>query len=96
MVKENKPKLVYVTKTKAQQHYLELLKNKIGFECLFGVGSIGRRGGVALLWKEVEDMEIQNYASKHINVVGNITKIGFSSKLTGFYGHPVATKRLES
>jgi hypothetical protein len=44
--------MVLLMETKMQKQKNEFLKNKIGYEGMFMVGSVGRRGGLAMLWKE--------------------------------------------
>ncbi|XP_059431606.1 uncharacterized protein LOC132165127 [Corylus avellana] len=55
------------------------------------VDSIGRSGGLALLWKDEAGIEIQNYSHRHINATvkpSNLPPWTF----TGFYGHPDTQK----
>jgi hypothetical protein len=40
---------------------MESIKVKLGFSGLFVVEPLGRSGGLALLWQDVQNMEIQNY-----------------------------------
>jgi hypothetical protein len=60
------------------------------------VGLVGKSGGLALLWREVEEIEIQNYSCCHINAIVKNTTMGVQWKLTRFYGHPKWNKRKES
>ena len=69
---------------------------KLGFECLFIVDSVGRSGGLALLWKDIEMVEIQNFSRRHINAIVKDRAIAQSWKFIGFYGHPDWMKRHES
>jgi hypothetical protein len=63
---------------------------------MFVVNPVGKSGGLALLWKEVEELEIQNYSRRHINAIVTDTTTGVQWKFTGFYGHPEWNKRKES
>jgi hypothetical protein len=63
---------------------------------MFGVDSVGRSGGLLLLWKKNFNVIIQNYSRRHINAEINICANNLKWKLTGFYGHPNSAKRKES
>jgi exonuclease III len=67
LVREKKPKLVFIVETKMHHHRLDFLKAKLGMENLFGVDSVGKGGGLCLLWKNGVEVNIQNYSRRHIN-----------------------------
>lgn len=96
MVKEKKPKMVFVMETKLHSMKLERIHIKAGFGSVFGVDSVGRSGGLALFWADDFSMDIQNYSRRHINVEVRTTVLGPKWKFTGFYGNPEAWKRYES
>lgn len=83
--------------TKSTKHKMEGLHVKLGFEGLFVVvDPVGRSGGLALLWKEKNETEIQNYTRRHINVVVRLAENSTPWRFTGFSGHPNWMKRHES
>lgn len=47
----------------------EMARVKLGFAGLFVVEPVGRSGDLALLWKEVEQLEIQKFSRRHIHAV---------------------------
>jgi hypothetical protein len=96
MTKEKRPNILFLMKTKCRKNKMELVRVKLGFEGLFAVDPIGRSGGLALLWKEVDILEIQNFSKQHINAIVKHLETGKGWKLTGFYGHSDWTKRCES
>jgi hypothetical protein len=96
MVKEKKPSFLFLMETISTRRRMEWIRIKIGYAGVFAVDPVGRSGGVALLWKEDQDLEIQNYSQRHINAVVKRRGDGFSWKLTGFYGDPDSSKRKES
>lgn len=53
--------------TKLRQNKMGSIRIKIGFNGMFVVDCVGRSGGLALLWSEGIDVEIQNYSRGHIN-----------------------------
>lgn len=73
MVKEKKPNIVFLMETKCRNAKMEGIRVKLDFVGLFVVDPIGRSGGLALLWKEKNVLDIQNYFRWHINaVVANV------------------------
>ena len=60
---------MFLMETRSSKMKMEFLKVKLGFEGLFVVDRVGRSGGLSLLWKEKNEVEIQNYTRSHINVV---------------------------
>jgi hypothetical protein len=72
------------------------MRIKLGFEGLFVVDPIGWSKGLALIWKEKNELEIQNYSCRHINAVVKIMGSSTPWRLTGFYGHPNWAKCHES
>jgi hypothetical protein len=68
----------------------------LGFDGLFVVGPVGRSKGLALLWKEKNEVEIQNYTRRHINAVIKHSDSTQPWRFTGFYSHPNLAKRHES
>jgi hypothetical protein len=63
---------------------------------MFVVDLVRRSGGLALCWKDNDLVEIQNFSRRHINAIIRLTAGEPGWKVTGFYGHPVWTKRHES
>jgi hypothetical protein len=96
MVKEKRPKVVFLIETKCRSAKMERVRVRIGFEGLFVVDPIGKSGGLALLWRESNTLEIQNYSRWHINAVMKEFEGGVPRRLTGFYGQPDWTRRKES
>ena len=44
---------------------MEVVRIKLGFAKAFVVDSVGRSGGLALIWKDEGEVEIQNYSRRH-------------------------------
>jgi exonuclease III len=61
MVKEKGPDLVFLMETKMQNKKCDFIRIKLGFDYMFGVDSVGRSGGLLLLWKNDYNVAIQNY-----------------------------------
>jgi hypothetical protein len=69
MVKEKKPNFLFLMETISNKWRMEWIKVKLGFVSLLAVDPVGRSGGVALLWKEENEIKIQNYSRRHISAI---------------------------
>ncbi|KAF5451994.1 hypothetical protein F2P56_027039 [Juglans regia] len=79
---------------------MEKLKFRIGFTNCMAVSSEGRSGGLALYWNNNSQLEILNFSKHHIHALvtnkEGDDREGVSWYLTGIYGHPEASRRLET
>jgi hypothetical protein len=57
---------------------------KLGFEANFVVDSIGRSGGLTLLWNLETNVEVQNFSRRHINATVLDVKTGKIVEIHGF------------
>ncbi|OMP01909.1 reverse transcriptase [Corchorus capsularis] len=74
---------------------MEWIRCRIGYDCCFSVGSVGRSGGLAMLWNNEIAVSIVSYSNLHIDItVGNVDSEKW--RFTGFYGRPETNKRHES
>jgi hypothetical protein len=96
LVKEKKPKMVFLMETKLCAHRLETIRLRIGFDSVFVVDCVGKSEGLALLWKSEIKVEIQNYSRRHVNVRVWWEPQGPQWKFMRFYGQLVLEKRRES
>jgi exonuclease III len=95
-VKEKKPDMVFLMETKFFNKNCDFLCVKLGYDHMFVVDSVGRSGGLILLWRNKMDVSIQNYSRRHINVVVTNGRLGNTWKFMGFYGHLDTAKRKEA
>jgi hypothetical protein len=96
MVKEKRPSFLFFMETISYKRRMEWIRIKLGFARMFVLDPVGRNGGLALLWKEENELEIQNYSRRHINAIVMKSKEGIPWKLIGFYGNPNNVLRNES
>jgi len=96
LVKEKRPDLVFLMETKLNKKRDESIRCKLGFDQCFVVECIGKSGGLMLLWRNQNGVEIQNYSQSHINAVVRCKHDDSPWKLTGFYGNPDTARRNES
>ena len=90
------PKIVFLMETKSKKNRMERIKNRIGFSNGLIVPSVGRSGGIALLWTREISLEIKSYTKFHIDAVISDANSGYRWRITSFYGHPETHKRYES
>jgi hypothetical protein len=96
LVKEKRPNFLFLMETKRNKIKMEVIWGQLGYVGLFAVDPVGKSGRLALLWREVEEIEIQNYSRCHINAIVTNTTTGVQWKLTEFYDHLEWNKRKES
>jgi len=96
LVKERKLIFVFLMETLSSKKKLESIWCRLGFAGLFVVDPIGRSGGLALFWKDVQSLEIFNYSRSHIHAVIKDSEGAPQWQFTGFYGQPDVTRRNES
>jgi hypothetical protein len=79
--------------TKLNSKKMEAIRIKFGFDAIFVVDSIGKSGGLALMWNLDNVVQIQNYSRWNINAVIQTDSTAKEWKFSGFYGHPEVAKR---
>jgi hypothetical protein len=88
--------IVFLMETKMCNKNLDFLRIKMKFDYIFAVDSVGRSGGLILMWRDDMKVVIQNYSRRHINVTVSMGRDGKEWKFSGVYGHPEVAKRKES
>jgi exonuclease III len=95
LVKTQEPKILFLMETKLDIRMMEFVRIKLRFKHCFMVPSLGRSGGLALLWNDEVELYIHNYSINHIDA--HVRSQGeLRWRFTGFYGHSVAYRRRES
>lgn len=85
VVRQEKPTFIFLCETLAGKSKMEWVLVKLGYQGLFVVEPVGRSGGLALLWKEQDQVELLGFSQNHIDV-NIITEQEVSWRLTGLYG----------
>uniref|UniRef100_A0A803NYG3 Endonuclease/exonuclease/phosphatase domain-containing protein n=1 Tax=Cannabis sativa TaxID=3483 RepID=A0A803NYG3_CANSA len=89
---QKKPNFLFLCETLSKKDVMDRIKNKLGFDSCFVVEAQGRKGGLALLWKNSDDAHLLGYSDNHIDI--EIHSSGSARwRLTGFYGEPNRTLR---
>ena len=88
--------LVFLMETKLSQEEMQYKKQELGYTQGLEVSSNGQSRGLALLWKSETMVVVQGFSRWHINAHITCNKTGTKWRMTGFYGHPVTSKREET
>lgn len=93
LVKNKRLSIVFLVETKLDTGYLDMVRRKLGFNGCLRFNLVGRKGGVALLWRMKEQCEFFNFFQHHISVW--VEDIEAKSKwlLTSFYREAETSKR---
>lgn len=65
---------------------MELVRRRVGLLNCFTVNSMGRRGGLALLWRDEALLEVVNCSKHHNHTKFWEQEADFGWFLIGFYG----------
>jgi len=85
------PSLVFLMETKTYGNTYDKVKSILEFDGGFFVDSIGKSGGLALMWKEGLDVAVLSYSTGHIDV-RIAEENGTNWRFTGFYRDPSSRK----
>lgn len=95
LVSQKKPNFIFLCETLSKQDQLEKVKKYLGFEGLLVVDCQGQSGGLALIWRNKNEVSLRSFSKNHIDVEVNVQ--GWSRfRLTGLYGEPNRAKRRET
>lgn len=93
LIRRETPALVFLSKTKLSSMEFDRVRNKLGdFHCL-AVDSVGRSGGLALLWRKDVVVDLLSMSVHHIDVVVRDGLGEEEWRCTGFYGWPETHNR---
>ena len=95
LVSNKDPKIVFLMETKLEKIPMERIGRKMQFNNIFVVPCVNMAGGLALLWREEINLDIQTYSDCHIDAFIN-HGVDDAWRLTGFYGDPETANRENS
>ena len=95
LVKSQGPKILFLMETKLDVRKMEFMRIKLRFKYCFTVPSLGRSGGLVLLWNDDIQVTIHNYSINHIDATVCLQGV-LQWRFTGFYGNPITHRRRES
>lgn len=95
IVLQKKPDFVFISEILCKQITVEKFTQSVGFGGSTVVETQGHSGGIALLWRDQNEVTLQTYNKNHIDVkVRN--KDGVEFRVTGLYGEPDRRKKDET
>ena len=95
MVQSKVPSILFLIETKMDITEMTVVRSRLGFHNALIVPSMGRSGGLAMLWKDDVDLVIQSYSHHHIDSFIKSTD-NFQRRFTGFYGFSESHRKHES
>ncbi|KAL0320136.1 UNVERIFIED_CONTAM: hypothetical protein Sradi_5275100 [Sesamum radiatum] len=95
LIRRHNPGLVFLSETKCKKRKCDALKERHN---LFGISvdSIGKGGGLTLLWRKEVNVVIQSFSNSHIDAVVSDESGTNGWRFTGVYGQPEAARRAET
>lgn len=63
------PKVLFLIKTKQSVEEMRKITEDLPYQAMFVVPSLGRNGGLPMLWKGEVDLHIQTYSQNHIDAI---------------------------
>ncbi|XP_074352931.1 uncharacterized protein LOC141692091 [Apium graveolens] len=92
VIRQQRPAFVFLCKTLSNMEKMEWVRSRIGFQGMIAVEAKGRSGGLAMLWKDQDQVDLLSISDNHIDIA--ISENGVHTwRLTGFYGEPDRSKR---
>lgn len=80
------PNVVFLSETHIGRQRCKNWRIILGFDGLFVVDSVGRKGGLILMWQKDWNVHIRSYSQGHIDCM--VEHEGTRWRFTGFYGNP--------
>ncbi|KAL0400084.1 UNVERIFIED_CONTAM: hypothetical protein Sradi_2351700 [Sesamum radiatum] len=95
LVKLHRPGLVFLSETKCKSRRGDRFKEKLNYHG-FGVDSLGKGGGLYLLWRKDVEVWLQSFSINHIDVTVKSEECPERWRFTSFYGNSAIAKRKHS
>lgn len=87
----HKPHIVFISESLCSASIINRINCTFLDYFCFCIPSIGRSGGLLLLWNKEINLEVLSYSSGHIDSL--IRDKAFIWRFTGFYGNPSTSQR---
>lgn len=97
LIKKEDPQIIFLCETKLTKVEWGRMKLKLGFAKCEAVDceGVGRRGGLALLWRDSVDLSIKAVSSNYVDSWVRHDNGSFW-RFTGFYGNFESSRKMES
>uniref|UniRef100_A0A2N9G3M9 CCHC-type domain-containing protein n=1 Tax=Fagus sylvatica TaxID=28930 RepID=A0A2N9G3M9_FAGSY len=96
LVKENNPSILFLMETRMKAVEMEKVRQRLRFNFVFSVPCQRRKGGLAMFWKDLDALEIKKFSQNHIDATVMEKSLNKTWRITGFYGCPERSGRLDS
>ncbi len=96
LVKENNPSILFLMETRMKAVEMEKVRQRLRFNFVFSVPCQRRKGGLAMFWKDLDALEIKFFSQNHIDATVMEKSLNKTWRITGFYGCPERSGRLDS
>ncbi|XP_060968346.1 uncharacterized protein LOC133035920 [Cannabis sativa] len=87
LVAQKMPKVIFLCETLCNKEKTEFLCRSLEYEGCFVVEATGRSGGLALFWKNEDEVTIDSFSTNHIDSLVHFEGYG-KFHFTGLYGEP--------
>lgn len=87
------PSLVFIAETKLAGKRASLIKERLGFSGGIRVDSVGKGGGLVLLWDDKMEVDVKSFSSHHADHVWVINQDSSLWRFTGVYGFSDSANR---
>ncbi|KAK1382242.1 Endonuclease/exonuclease/phosphatase family protein [Heracleum sosnowskyi] len=92
VIRQERPSVIFLCETKDNKGKMESLRRALQFDGLISVDSQGKSGGLALLWKVKDQIQLRSWSRNHIDVEVKVD--GKQAwRLSGIYGEPNRNQR---
>lgn len=92
VTRQERPSVIFLCETLCGTQKMERIRTRLGYQGMVVVAAQGRSGGLALLWKETDQVRLISLSQHHINVEIHIDGMQ-QWRLAGFYGEPDRRQR---
>lgn len=72
MVRQERPSFIFLCETMDNKGKMKSVRRSLGFDGLFVVDPQGRSGGLALIWRDKDQVHLRSSSRNHIDVEVNI------------------------
>ena len=94
LVREKAPTILFLMETKQTIEEMGGIQGELHHDSMLAVPCLGRRGGLAMLWRNEVDLHIQTYTQNHDALIRANQNPPW--RITGFYGKPEEQLRHET
>ena len=94
LVREKAPTILFLMETKQTIEEKGGIQGELHHDSMLAVPCLGRRGGLAMLWRNEVDLHIQTYTQNHDALI--MANQNPPWRITGFYGKPEEQLRHET